>query len=178
MDTPEKEIPIESLRQEVQRKQLGPWKDFPISTPPPKSSLTASQMTPSPLRTPTDNKAIPKYTLLRTGVIECMDTLPKVTALHVNRVCAVAFGNAQARRIKDMSVNMKLVLVIIVLMDETFKQAEMIYGTLIDFYFKVCRDEKNACPMVTRSEFKDIVGLLENQVCLLFIALTTRDFFP
>lgn len=83
------------------------------------------------------------------------------------KASSLGHGNIQAQKIKQLSVNQKLVLVCLVLMDQKYKDIDMTHAKLSHYYFIVSRDEKNQCPVVTRSEFDDLVMLLDGQVMIL-----------
>jgi Cdc6-like AAA superfamily ATPase len=93
--------------------------------------------------------------------IDSLEQVPKVQINHVLKVVSESLGSANARKIKELPIHHQLVLCVLVIMERTLKPVEITYGTLQSKYFETVND--SSMPKVTRSEFTDVVSMLEVQ---------------
>ncbi|ORY01754.1 cell division control protein Cdc6 [Basidiobolus meristosporus CBS 931.73] len=85
---------------------------------------------------------------------------PKVTIKHVMKVVNSMLGSSSMKKIQDLNLQQKLVLLANVLLSKS-KAAEMTLGTLYDRYISLCHINKYFTP-VTRSEFFDLTNMVES----------------
>ncbi|ORY03274.1 P-loop containing nucleoside triphosphate hydrolase protein [Basidiobolus meristosporus CBS 931.73] len=85
---------------------------------------------------------------------------PKVTIKHVMRVVNSMLGSSSVKKVQDLNLQQKLVLLAGVLFSKS-KMAEMTLGTLYDRYISLCYIHKYFVP-VTRSEFFDLTNMVES----------------
>lgn len=109
------------------------------------------------------SKSTIKNDLLYTSCITTLDQIPKVTIKQIIKATSFGFGNTQARKVQELSVNQQLVLVILSLLDKTLME-ETKLSKLTELYFNLCKESRYSLPMVTRFEFNDLIGLLQDNV--------------
>ena len=116
---------------------------------PSNSQSPRKAMTPGPTKSLLDQ------------TIDSLAQVPKVQINHVLKVVSESLGSASSKKIKELPIHHQLVLCVLVIMERTLKPNEIVYGTLQSKYFEIVHD--SSMPKVTRSEFTDVVSMLEVQ---------------
>ncbi|KAJ1568894.1 AAA ATPase [Nowakowskiella sp. JEL0078] len=90
-----------------------------------------------------------------------------VTVQHVMAATREAAGDGNESKVKELNVNAKVVLAVLVLMaieaKDATKKMEMSIGKLHEIYLATCSSDKLHMSAVSRSEFFDLISLLETQ---------------
>ncbi|RKP09949.1 P-loop containing nucleoside triphosphate hydrolase protein [Thamnocephalis sphaerospora] len=86
---------------------------------------------------------------------------PAVNITHVLKVLSGVFGSASVQTMRGLGIQQKLVLCAFFRMLETDRRRDVCIGQLHDAYFALCQAHKSVKP-VTRSEFHDLIGMLES----------------
>ncbi|KAJ3055541.1 AAA ATPase [Rhizophlyctis rosea] len=116
---------------------------------------------PSTRRTPV---LPPSKRLLMTDIanpIENLDEIPKVSVKHVMSATQSALGVSNVSRVKGLGLNQKMVLVTLVMCGRA-KIGVLAVGKLYESYVTLCHIRKGHLVPVTRSEFEDLVTMLES----------------
>ncbi|KAK9712171.1 AAA ATPase [Basidiobolus ranarum] len=91
---------------------------------------------------------------------ETLISAPKVTIKHVMKVVNSMLGSSSMKKIQDLNLQQRLVLISSVLLSKS-KTMEMSLGTLYERYISLCHINKFFTP-VTRSEFFDLTNMIES----------------
>ncbi|KAI9595307.1 P-loop containing nucleoside triphosphate hydrolase protein [Syncephalis fuscata] len=85
---------------------------------------------------------------------------PSVTVSHMLKVLSGVFGSASVQVIRTIGFQQKLVLGAFLRLSEAHRRRDATVGQLFDAYLSLCQSQKAITP-VTRSEFYDLLGMLE-----------------
>lgn len=96
---------------------------------------------------------------------------PMVTVAHVSRVLQVVFGNSNVQKLKQLNLQQKIVLGVIIIMIRTSttkanKKELLTVGRFREQYSTLCSDTSTAISAVSRTELSDLLSLLETQSIL------------
>ncbi|KAI8048379.1 P-loop containing nucleoside triphosphate hydrolase protein [Syncephalis plumigaleata] len=83
-----------------------------------------------------------------------------ITVAHVLKVLSGVFGSASVQVIRNIGFQQKLVLGAFLRLTEVHRRRDATVGQLFDVYLSLCQSQKTITP-VTRSEFHDLLGMLE-----------------
>ncbi|KAJ3216659.1 AAA ATPase [Dinochytrium kinnereticum] len=101
--------------------------------------------------------------------------MPKVSVSHILKATASVTGSGPVQRIAGLSTQQKAILLSLVLMIRKDPRSNMAIGNLHDSYLRICKESKLITP-VTRSEFRDVISLLETSgLIVLHKAKEERD---
>ncbi|KAJ3228155.1 AAA ATPase [Clydaea vesicula] len=113
-----------------------------------------------------------------------LQDVPKVTLRHVSKVTSEVLGNSSTgvMKVKNLHLHQKILLIAAVIL-EGEKKSELSISKLQEEYFNLCRSSKNNLPPpVSRSEFQDLVNLLEAlsliKIVLNFNKLSYKSICP
>ncbi|KAG2210782.1 hypothetical protein INT46_006852 [Mucor plumbeus] len=90
---------------------------------------------------------------------------PKVTVVHVMKVLNVVFGSSTTQKLKQLNLQQKIVLGVILVMLRTCKKGnkkdQLVMGKFREQYSALCSDTSTAISAVSRTELNDLLTLLE-----------------
>ncbi|KAL0141590.1 P-loop containing nucleoside triphosphate hydrolase protein [Mucor lusitanicus] len=90
---------------------------------------------------------------------------PKVTVVHVMKVLNVVFGSSTTQKLKQLNLQQKIVLGVILVMLRTCKKGnkkdQLVMGKFREQYSALCSDTASAISAVSRTELNDLMTLLE-----------------
>ncbi|GAN06559.1 CDC6-related protein [Mucor ambiguus] len=90
---------------------------------------------------------------------------PKVTVVHVMKVLNVVFGSSTTQKLKQLNLQQKIVLGVILVMLRTCKKGskkdQLVLGKFREQYSALCSDTASAISAVSRTELNDLLTLLE-----------------
>ncbi|CAO3617615.1 unnamed protein product [Mucor fragilis] len=90
---------------------------------------------------------------------------PKVTVVHVMKVLNVVFGSSTTQKLKQLNLQQKIVLGVILVMLRTCKKGnkkdQLVMGKFREQYSALCSDTTSAISAVSRTELNDLLTLLE-----------------
>ncbi|EPB83589.1 hypothetical protein HMPREF1544_09632 [Mucor circinelloides 1006PhL] len=90
---------------------------------------------------------------------------PKVTVVHVMKVLNVVFGSSTTQKLKQLNLQQKIVLGVILMMLRTCKKGnkkdQLVMGKFREQYSALCSDTSSAISAVSRTELNDLLTLLE-----------------
>lgn len=90
---------------------------------------------------------------------------PKVTVVHVMKVLNVVFGSSTTQKLKQLNLQQKIVLGVILVMLRTCKKGnkkdQLVMGKFREQYSALCSDTSSAISAVSRTELNDLMTLLE-----------------
>ncbi|KAJ3300001.1 AAA ATPase [Blyttiomyces sp. JEL0837] len=92
--------------------------------------------------------------------VKSIDEVPRVSVAHVIRATAAVSGPGPSQRVAGLSVQQKAVLVALLVVGRKARPDEMMIGRLHETYSQLCA-QKKVLTKVSRSEFGDILSLLE-----------------
>ncbi|CEP18191.1 hypothetical protein [Parasitella parasitica] len=95
---------------------------------------------------------------------------PKVTVIHVMKVLNVVFGSSTAQKLKQLNLQQKIVLGVILIMLRQCKKGnkkdQLVMGKFREQYSMLCSDTSTAISAVSRTELNDLFTLLETSSIL------------
>ncbi|GAA5796406.1 hypothetical protein HPULCUR_001778 [Helicostylum pulchrum] len=97
--------------------------------------------------------------------------VPIVTVAHVSRVLNIVFGNSNLQKLKELNLQQKIVLGVILVMirsstTKANKKDILTVGKFREQYSALCSDKSTAISAVSRTELSDLLSLLETQSIL------------